>query len=87
MKDFYCKYILKNLWFHVLTIIAVGLLITSFIIPPTGEISPSVLQGIAELFAFASLGTVIKAIDRGAGAKIKHHDLEVEIGDKEEGQM
>ena len=86
MKDFYCKYLLKNAWFHILTAIAIGLLIASFIVPPTGEISPSVLQGVAEIFAFASLGAVIKAIDRGGATKIKHKDTEVEILPKEKGE-
>lgn len=90
MKEFYCKYLLKNAWFHILTSIAIGLLIASFIVPPTGEISPTVLKGVAEIFAFASLGTVIKAIDRGGAARIKHKDTVVEITpkgkDKEEAE-
>jgi hypothetical protein len=84
MKEFYRKYLLKNAWFHILTAIAIGLLIASFIVPPTGEISPTVLKGVAEIFAFASLGTVIKAIDRGGAAKIKHKDTVVEISPKKD---
>ena len=86
MKEFYEKYLLKNAWFHILTAIAVAFLIASFIVPPTGEISPSVLQGVAELFAFASLGTVIKAIDRGAATKIRHKDVVVEIQTEKKGE-
>jgi hypothetical protein len=86
MKEFYRKYLLKNAWFHILTAIAIGLLIASFIVPPTGEISPTVLKGVAEIFAFASLGTVIKAIDRGGAAKIKHKDTVVEITPKDKGE-
>lgn len=84
MKEFYVRYLLKNAWFHILTIISIGLLIASFIVPPTGEISPTVLQGVGELFAFASLGTVIKAIDRGGATKIKHKDTMVEIMPKKD---
>lgn len=84
MKEFYRKYLLKNAWFHILTAIAIGLLIASFIVPPTGEIHPTVLQGVAEIFAFASLGAVLKAIDRGGATKIKHKDTVVEITPKKD---
>lgn len=87
MKEFYCKYLLKNLWFHLLTAISIGLVIASFIVPPTGVIDPSVLAAIGEIFAFASLGTVIKAIDKGTAAKVRHRDTELRIDStREEGE-
>ena len=33
-------------------LVAVGLLITSFVIPPRGQIDPTVLQGVAILLAY-----------------------------------
>lgn len=69
-----------NVWFYVLTSIAIVLLIASWIWPPTAVIDSSVLGGIGEIFAFAALGTVIKAIDNGHTAKIKHGDTELSIG-------
>ena len=83
MKEFYRRYILWNIPVHILSFFSVCLLITSFIIPPTGEISPSVLQGVAELFAFSTLYAVIISIEHGGSAKIKHRDTEVEITPKE----
>lgn len=72
------------MFFWIFAIIAIGLLITSFILPPTGEINPSVLQASGELFLFASLGAVIKAIDRGTSATLKHRDTEITIEKKDE---
>ena len=45
--------------------ISVSLLTASFLIPPTGQIDPSVLRGVGEIFAFAVLYTVIEALQRG----------------------
>lgn len=83
MKEFYRKYILWNIPVHILTFISVCLLVTSFFLPPTGTISPTVLQGVAELFAFSALYATIISIERGGSAKIKHRDTEVEISPKE----
>lgn len=72
---------LHNFWFVFFSLIAVGLIITSFFIPPTGEIDSSVLAATGEIFAFAALGTVIKAIDKGVDARVQHRDTSVTIGD------
>lgn len=60
---------------------AVGLIVASFIVPPTGIIEPSVLAAVGEIFAFAALGTVIKAIDKGVDAKVQHNNTSLTIGD------
>lgn len=75
------KYVAKNWWFHILAFISVGLIIASFIVPPTGVIDPTVLGALGEIFAFAGLGTVIKAIDEGVDAKVEHNNTSVTIGD------
>lgn len=79
MKEFYTQYILHNLPFHILTGIAIALIIISFILPPTGEIDPSVLQGVGEIFGFLSLYTVLIAIEKGVGASLRKGDVELEI--------
>lgn len=81
MKLILKEAILKNLWFYILTTISIGFLIASFIVPPLGAINPTVLEAVGEIFAFASLGTVIKAIDKGVDAKVKKGDTELSIGD------
>ena len=48
-----------------LTIISAGLLIASFIVPPTGVIDPSVLRGAGMLFGFAALFVAREAFLEG----------------------
>lgn len=73
------KYIRGNWWFYALSLIAIILLVASFIIPPTGIIDSSVLAATGEIFAFGSLGTVIKAIDKGIDAKLSKGNTTIEI--------
>lgn len=74
-----------NWWFYILSTIAILLLIASWCWPPTAVIDSSVLGGIAEIFAFAALGTVIKAIDQGHTATLTHGNTTLEIRKEEEG--
>lgn len=83
-KKTFKECILDNLYFWILTGIAIILLITSFFLPPAGEINPGTLQGVAEIFAFASLGTVIKAIDNGKSVEMKHGETTITVRKKKE---
>ena len=58
-----------------------GLVVASFIVPPTGVIDPSVLAATGEIFAFAALGAVIKAIDKGVDAKVQRGNTTLVVGD------
>lgn len=82
MRRFYVKYLMKNVSFHVLTAIAVILIVASWFVPPMGIIDGSVLAAVGEIFGFASLGTVIKAIDKGIDATITKGDTSMTIGDR-----
>lgn len=73
--------VLHNGWFKFFSIVAVGLIIASFIVPPMGVVEPSVLAAVGELFGFAALGTVIKAIDKGVDAQIQHNNTSITVGD------
>ena len=84
MKEFYTQYMLHNLSFHILTGIAIALIIISFILPPTGEIDPSVLQGVGEIFGFLSLYTIVRAIEKGSTASFRKGDVELEIKEDHE---
>lgn len=46
-----------------------------------GVIDGSVLAGTGEIFAFAALGTVIKAIDKGVDAQVQHNNTTITVGD------
>lgn len=66
-----------------LTIISAGLLIASFIVPPTGIIDPSVLRGAGMLFGFAALFVAREAFLEGMGIKLTHGETTIEIKDQD----
>lgn len=70
-----------GLWVCVLS--SVGLFITSFIVPPTGAIDPSVLKAVAYLFAFAALFELREAVIEGLGVKLTHGNTTIEIKDQD----
>ena len=65
----------------VCTLSAIGLLVASFIVPPMGEISPSVLKAGSLIFAFAALIEVREAITEGLGVKVSHGGTTIEVHD------
>lgn len=67
------------LW--VCMISSIALLVASFLVPPMGEISPSVLKAGSLIFAFAALMEVREAIAEGLGVKLSHGDTTVVIKD------
>lgn len=67
------------LW--VCMIASIALMIASFLVPPMGEISPSVLKGGSLIFAFAALMEVREAIAEGLGVKLTHGDTTVVVKD------
>lgn len=70
-----------NVWFWVLLITSIGLIIASFLVPPTGVIDGSVLAAVGELAGFGALGALLKAMDMGVDARVRHKDTEVTVGD------
>ena len=56
-------------------IVALCLMVSSFVLPPTGTIDPSVLQAVGEILVFPVIWMIPKAIE--AGKKIKYKDLEI----------
>ena len=68
----------------VLTAVTVGLLVASFIVPPTGVIDPSVLKAAGEIFAFGTLWVVREAIKEGLSVKATHGNTTIEVGREEE---
>ena len=73
--------VLHNFYFKFFSLVAVGLIVTSFFVPPLAVIDSSVFVAVGEIFGFAALGTVIKAIDKGVDAKVQHNNTSVTIGD------
>lgn len=84
MREFYKNYLQSNVFFWFFSIIGVILIITAFLLPPLSVIDNSVLIAVGELNGFAALGAVIKAIDRGSSASIKHNNTELTINSNDE---
>ena len=83
---------LKNIWEHMhkkvfflCLAISIGLIVSSWFVPPMAVIDASVLAAVGEIFAFAALATVIEGIDKGQKATLNKGDMSLTIGkDKEE---
>lgn len=69
--------IVSNVWFHIFSIFSMVLIAAAFLCPPMAVIDASVLAAVGEIFAFAALWTVIKALDEGHTATITHKDTTV----------
>ncbi len=81
-KKIDCSIIKKHyIWaFAISLTISIGLIVTSFFIPPMGEIAPSVLQAVGELFLWPSLAFAAKAVEEGRKAKIVHGKTTFVVG-------
>ena len=87
MREFYRNYLENNTFFWIFSIIGLLLIIVAFFVPPTAYIEQSVLIAVGEINGFIALGAVIKSIDKGRSASIKHNGTELTITsdeDKEE---
>ena len=65
-------------------IVALGLIIASFFIPPLAVIDGSILAAVGEIFAFAALGEVAAAVERGHSATISHGNTSISINKDED---
>ena len=69
----------KDKWFLIgeigTAIVALGLIIASFFIPPLGIVDPSVLQAVGEILVFPVVWMIPDAIR--AGKTIKYKDIEI----------
>ena len=86
MRAFYKNYLENNTFFWVFSIIGLLLIIVAFFIPPTAYIEQSVLIAVGEINGFIALGAVIKSIDKGRSASIKHNGTEIDITGNEDEQ-
>lgn len=65
--------------FWITLTISVALITISFFLPPQGAIDSSVLAATGELFAFASLATVIEGIERGRSVSLQKGETQLHI--------
>ena len=89
MREFYKNHLENNTFFIFFSIAALILIVAGFITPPIGQIDSSILIAVGELNGTLAIGAVIKSIDKGRSASIKHNNTELVINgdeDKEEGE-
>lgn len=84
MREFYKNYLSNNTFFWVFSGIGLLLIIIAFFIPPAAYIDSSVLIAVGEINGFIALGAVLKAIDNGGSASIKHNNTELTINSNED---
>ena len=63
-------------------IIAFGLLIAGFCLPPMGIIDVSVIQGVGEIFGFATIWMLPKTIAAGKTIKLEHGNTTISVGEQ-----
>ena len=69
----------------ITTVLAFGLLIFGALTPPPGEIHPSILKAVGEMFGFAALWIVAHALfEEKTDVHIKHGETEVNINTDED---
>lgn len=85
MKDFWLG---MPVGMYIILVIAVILLIASWIVPPLGAITPSALQGTALILGAAWLfyvtANIPRFIESGAKIKASYGNAQIEIGRKNE---
>ena len=69
------------LW--VFSVSALGLFAASFIVPPTGQIDPSVLKAGGIIFAMMALVELREAVLEGLGVKLTHGQTTIEVHDRD----
>lgn len=72
----------------VLAMVACGLLIAGFFVPPMGVVDGSVLKAAGEVIGMISIffawDSVESAIEKGMGTKFQHGNTSVTVGKKTE---
>ena len=71
--------LLSSISFWVCLCTSLVLIALGFLVPPMGDIHPSVLTAVGELFGFATLAIVADAVKFGYDAKITHGNTTVQI--------
>ena len=70
--------------FWVSIVISLGLLITGFFLPPSGQVHPSTLEAAGILFLYPALAFANKVLEEGHSATIQHGNTSIEIKKDEE---
>ena len=61
--------------------VSIILVITSFFLPPTGEVNSSVFAAVGEIFAFPALLSFYNIVMSGRTATLKRGETEITVND------
>ena len=78
---------LENAPFLFFALLSAGIGIAGFVVPPPGELHPSILKFISWMFAFAALWVFMRAFKEGMDARLTHGNTKLEIGTLNETQQ
>lgn len=78
------KEIRKGIPFWICLVFTISLLVAGFIVPPTGIIDGSVLEGAALLFGFATLAQIPVIIQVAGYVRMTKGDVTIEASRKPE---
>lgn len=78
-KELFLQCWKKDFWLKTLTLASIGLIIASFVVPPTGIIDPSVLAATGELAGFGAIWEFNKAMNKNIDTKVKLKEIELEL--------
>ena len=88
VKDFFVG---MPWYLYLILILSFGLMVASFIVPPLGTISPTVLQGVALILGFTWLFyttcNIPVFIERGAKIKASYGNAQIEIGKNQKNEI
>ena len=80
MKKFFAKFNkFDKVVFGLCLFTSIILLTMSFLIPPKGQIDPSVLAAVGEIFGFSSLAVVIVALGRGTDVTLHKDNIDISL--------
>lgn len=71
---------MENAPFWFFALLSAGIGISGFIVPPPGELHPSILKFISWMFAFDALWVFFKAFKEGLDARFQKGDVSVTLG-------
>lgn len=74
----------ERFFFFVCLLISIVLIVSGFIVPPTGVIDGSVLTATGILFAFAALSKVDTLVSKGYDARLTHGSTSFEVTNGEQ---
>ena len=80
------NYLLKNKYFIIaiiMALVAIGLVIAGFLVPPLGVIDGSVLTAVGEIVFLVTIFFFFFCVTKGKSAKSKKGDLEASISDND----